>query len=181
MGVAMMNPDLRRKIKVRMRPDLIINQQRYGGQSYYIIKDPVGLRYFRFREEELFLLSQLNGFNNLYYIRHEFVDKFRPQRLSVQELEKFVSQLLQAGLATVQTPQVGQRLYEGYKKRQQDKLKQTFINIMYIKVPVFDRSTCSTRCCRSLGSFHAAVLHARAAVRDVVAAPRPGELVDVRQ
>lgn len=138
MGVSMMNPDLRRKIKVRMRPDLVINQQRYGGQSYYIIKDPVGLRYFRFREEELFLLSQLNGFNNLDDIRHAFVEKFRPQRLSVQELERFISQLLQAGLATAQTPQVGQRLYERYKKRQNDKLKQLFINLLYIKVPVFD-------------------------------------------
>jgi putative peptide zinc metalloprotease protein len=138
MGVAMMNPELRRKIKVRMRPDLVINQQRYGGQSYFIIKDPVGLRYFRFREEELFLLKQLDGYKNLDDIRHEFVDKFRPQRLSVPELERFVSQLLQAGLATAQTPQAGQRLYERYKKRQRDKIKQMLLNVMYIKVPVFD-------------------------------------------
>lgn len=138
MGVTMMNPDLRRKIKVRMRPDLVINQQRYGGQSYFIIKDPVGLRYFRFREEELFLLQQLDGYKNLDDIRHEFVEKFRPQRLSVPELERFVSQLLQAGLATAQTPQAGQRLYERYKKRQRDKLKQMFLNLLYIKVPVFD-------------------------------------------
>ncbi|MBY0586909.1 peptidase M50 [bacterium] len=138
MGVAMMNPDLRRKIKVRMRPDLVINQQRYGGQSYFIIKDPVGLRYFRFREEELFLLQQLDGYKNLDDVRHEFVEKFRPQRLSVPELERFVSQLLQAGLATAQTPQAGQRLYERYKKKQRDKLKQMFLNVLYLKVPVFD-------------------------------------------
>lgn len=138
MSVSMMNPDLRRKIKVRMRPDLVINRQRYGGQSYFIIKDPIGLRYFRFREEELFLLERLDGKNNLDDIRHEFVDKFRPQRLSVQELEKFVSQLLQAGLATAQTPQVGQRLYERLKKRRRDKIKQLFMNILYIKIPLFD-------------------------------------------
>lgn len=138
MGVQMMNPDLRRKIKVRMRPDLVINRQRYGGQSYYIIKDPIGLRYFRFREEELFLLERLDGQNNLDDIRHDFVDKFRPQRLSVQELEKFVAQLLQAGLATAQTPQVGQRLYERFKKRRRDKIKQIFLNVLYIKVPLFD-------------------------------------------
>lgn len=138
MGVAMMNPELRRKIKVRMRPDLIINKQRYGGQSYYIIKDPVGLRYFRFREEELFLLTQLNGYKNLDDIRHDFVEKFRPQRLSVPELEKFVAQLLQAGLATAQTPQVGQRLYERFKKRRRDKWKQALMNVLYIKVPIFD-------------------------------------------
>ena len=55
-------PFLRRRW---LRPDLVINRQQYGGQSYYIIKDPVGLKYFRFREEELFLLSQLDGRSTL--------------------------------------------------------------------------------------------------------------------
>ena len=138
MGSTMANPDLRRKIKVRMRPDLIVNRQRYGGQTYFVVKDPVALRYFRFREEELFLLNQFDGSNTLDDIRHEFVEKFRPQRISVQELERFVNQLLQAGIATADTPQVGQRLFERYKKKRFDKLKQLALNILYIKIPIFD-------------------------------------------
>jgi putative peptide zinc metalloprotease protein len=145
MGVSMVNPDLRRKIKVRMRTDLIVNRQRYGGQSYYIVKDPLGLRYFRFREEELFLLQSLDGRNNLDDVRHAFVEKFRPQRLSVQELEKFVAQLLQAGLATAQTQQAGQRLFERYKKRKREKIKQLFLNILYVKIPLFDPEKLLTR------------------------------------
>lgn len=138
MGVSMINPDLRRKIKVRMRPDLEIKKQRYGGQTYYIVKDPVALRYYRFREEELFLLQQFDGDNNLDDIRHEFVERFRPQRISVPELEKFAGQLLQAGIATADTPHTGQRLYERYKEKRWQKVKQFFLNILYIKIPVFD-------------------------------------------
>ena len=33
MGATMTNPDLRRKIKVRMRPDLTVKEQRYSGQA----------------------------------------------------------------------------------------------------------------------------------------------------
>lgn len=138
MGATMLNPDLRRKIKVRLRPDLIINRQRHAGQTYFIVKDPVSLRYYRFREEELFLLQQFDGEKTFDDVRHEFVEKFRPQRLSVTELEKFVQQLLQAGIATVDTPQLGQRLYERYKQRMWDKVKQFFANILYIKIPIFD-------------------------------------------
>ncbi|QDU59494.1 Peptidase family M50 [Planctomycetes bacterium Pan216] len=138
MSTGMVNPDLRRKIKVRMRPDLVINQQRYAGQSFFIVKDPVSLKYYRFREEELFLLKQFDGVNTLDDIRHAFVEKFRPQRISVSDLEKFVQQLLQAGIATADTPQVGQRLYERFKKKKRDKIKQLFANILYLKVPIFD-------------------------------------------
>jgi putative peptide zinc metalloprotease protein len=138
MGATMMNPDLRRKIKVRMRPDLVITKQNYGGQTYFIVKDPVGLKYYRFREEELFLLSKFDGENNFDDVRHEFVEKFRPQRISVTELEKFVQQLLQSGIATAETPQAGQRLYERYKKKQWEKVNQFFLNIMYIKASLFD-------------------------------------------
>lgn len=138
MGVSMINPELRRKIKIRMRPDLVIKRQTFGGQTYFIVKDPVALRYYRFREEELFLLKRFDGQNNLDDIRHDFVEHFRPQRISVPELEKFAGQLLQAGIATADTPQIGQRLYERYKEKRLQKVKQFFLNILYIKVPIFD-------------------------------------------
>lgn len=145
MGVAMINPDLRRKIKVKKRPDLIINRARYGGQHYFVVKDPVALRYYRFREEELFLLDQFDGVNTLDDIRHLFVEKFRPQRISVAELERFAGQLLQAGIATADTPMLGQRLYERQKQIKNNKIKQFFLNILYIKIPVFDPERLLTR------------------------------------
>lgn len=138
MGVSMINPDLRRKIKIKRRPDLVIRKMRYSGQSYYVVKDPISLRYYRFREEELFLLQQFDGHNNLDDIRHEFVEHFRPQRISVGELERFAGQLLQAGVATADTPHVGQRLYERYQQQRWDKVKQLLLNILYVKIPVFD-------------------------------------------
>lgn len=134
----MINPDLRRKIKIKKRPDLIITRQRFGGQNFYVIKDPVSLRYYRFREEELFLLEKFDGKNHFDDIRHDFVEKFRPQRISVAELERFAGQLLQAGIATADTPQLGQRLFERYKKHKWGIIKQFFLNILYIKIPIFD-------------------------------------------
>ena len=138
MSESMLNPDLRRKLKVKRRADLIFNKQRYGGQSYHVVKDPVSLKYFRFREEEMFLLKQFDGHNNFDDVRHEFVERFRPQRLSVVELEKFVQQLLQAGIATVDTPQLGQRLFERMRKKKRDGFKKAFLNILYLKIPIFD-------------------------------------------
>ena len=50
-----------RPLGLRMRPDLIARQQRYQGKLYWVIKDPIGLNYFRFQEEEYALLQLLDG------------------------------------------------------------------------------------------------------------------------
>jgi putative peptide zinc metalloprotease protein len=138
MSGATAQSDLRRNLKVRMRPDLRIEEQKYGGQTFHIVKDPVAMRYFRFRPEELFLLNRLDGRRNLEDVRQEFAEEFRPQRLSIEDLEKFVRQAMQAGIASVDTPQLGQRLFERNRKRRWDKVKQTALSFMSLKIPVFD-------------------------------------------
>ena len=35
----------RKQVKVRMRGDLAIAPQKYEGRTYYVVKDPVSLRY----------------------------------------------------------------------------------------------------------------------------------------
>ena len=49
----------RKHVKLRVRPDLDIQPQKYEGRTYYVVKDPVSLRYYRFKEQEYFLLSHL--------------------------------------------------------------------------------------------------------------------------
>jgi len=45
----------------RLRPDLVISRQTYRGQTAYVIKDPVSLRYYRLGTQELFLAGLLDG------------------------------------------------------------------------------------------------------------------------
>ena len=51
----------RKYVRLRIRPDLAISPQRFEGRSYYVIKDPVSLRYYRFKEQEYFLLGLMDG------------------------------------------------------------------------------------------------------------------------
>ena len=50
-----------RAVPMRMRPDLHGLQQRYQGQVYWVLKEPVGLHYYRFQEEEYAILQMLDG------------------------------------------------------------------------------------------------------------------------
>ncbi|MFV1966111.1 MAG: hypothetical protein ACC628_11845, partial [Pirellulaceae bacterium] len=48
-----------RSLALRMRPDLTARRQRYHGRSYWVVKEPVGLNYFRFHEEEYAILCMM--------------------------------------------------------------------------------------------------------------------------
>ena len=50
-----------RILPMRMRPDLTAQQQRYQGRVYWVVKEPVGLHYFRFQEEEYAILQMLDA------------------------------------------------------------------------------------------------------------------------
>src|SRR5436305_1969646 len=76
-------------LQVRLRPDLVVQPQFYEGVTHYVIKDPIGLKYFRFKPEEYFLLQQLNGKHTLLEVKKAFERKYRPQTIAIDDLLRF--------------------------------------------------------------------------------------------
>lgn len=135
----------RKYVRLRRRGDLGITQQKYEGKTYYVIKDPVSLRYYRFKEQENFLLTLMDGKHTLDQAQKDFEQRFRPERLTLEDLEQFGQQLLTAGLVQNESPQAGTQLWERRTKRRRSELLQTFTNILYIKIPIFDPEKLLTR------------------------------------
>ena len=59
-------------LQVKLRPDLIVQPQFYEGMTHYVIKDPIALKYFRFKVEEYFLLQQFDGKQTLQDVKKAF-------------------------------------------------------------------------------------------------------------
>jgi putative peptide zinc metalloprotease protein len=135
----------RKQVKLRLRPDLEIAPHRYEGRTFFIVKDPVSLRYYRFKEQEHFLLHLMDGDHTLDDAQKEFEGHFRPERLTLEDLEQFGQQLLTVGLAHNESPQAGKQLYDRRKKRLRREWLATFTNILYIKIPIFDPDKLLTR------------------------------------
>ena len=79
-----------RKLSVRQRADLTAQKQYYLGEACYVVKDPVGLNYFRFQEEEYAILQMLDGKTSLDEIKDRFEADFPPQKITLEELQQFV-------------------------------------------------------------------------------------------
>jgi putative peptide zinc metalloprotease protein len=125
-------------LQVKLRPDLIVQPQFYEGMTHYVVKDPIALKYFRFKIEEYFLLQQFDGKNTLQDVKRAFERKYRPQTISIEDLTRFVAQLHEAGIAQIDSPDQAKVLITRRRKNKWKKLWQFFANILYIKIPVVD-------------------------------------------
>ncbi|AGA30913.1 HlyD family efflux transporter periplasmic adaptor subunit [Singulisphaera acidiphila] len=125
-------------LQVKLRPDLIVQPQFYEGMTHYVIKDPIALKYFRFKIEEYFLLQQFDGKTNLQDVKRAFERKYRPQTISIEDLTRFTAQLHEAGLAQIDSPDQAKVLIRRRRKNQWKKVWQFIANILYIKIPVVD-------------------------------------------
>src|SRR5438309_10668688 len=125
-------------LRVKLRPDLIVQPQFYEGMTHYVVKDPIALKYFRFKIEEYFLLQQFDGKNNLQDVKRAFERKYRPQTISIEDLTRFVAQLHEAGIAQIDSPDQAKVLITRRRKNRWKKLWQFFANILYIKIPIID-------------------------------------------
>jgi putative peptide zinc metalloprotease protein len=112
-----------RPLQLRRRPDLESKKHRYHGRSYWVVKEPVGLNYYRFHEEEFAILNMLDGQTSLQEIKDRFQNEFAPQRITLQDLQQFVGMLHRSGLVISQASGQGRQLRRrGDEKKKKERL-----------------------------------------------------------
>ena len=127
-----------RALQLRMRPDLTAAQHRYLGQVYWVLKEPIGLKYFRFQEEEYAILQMLDGETSLDEIKVEFERRFPPQKITVEELGHFVGMLHKSGLVIANVSGQGQQLRKRYTERYWKEFAGTASNLLAIRFKGID-------------------------------------------
>ena len=118
---------------LRYRGDLVTNRQVYQGQAWYVVKDPIGLSYYRFRPEEYALLEMLDGEASLEDLKDNFEARFPPRRITVDEVSRFVSTLHRSGLVIGDRPGQGPQLNERRRQRVWSEWKNWLRSIMCLR------------------------------------------------
>jgi putative peptide zinc metalloprotease protein len=132
-------------LKVKLRPDLVVQPQFYEGMTHYVIKDPLALKYFRFKIEEYFLLQQFDGKLTLQEVKKAFERKYRPQTISIEDLTRFVAQLHEAGIIQIDSAEQAKVLIRRRRKNRWRKVWAFLANILFIKIPIIDPERLLTR------------------------------------
>lgn len=127
-----------RPLALRKREDLIVVEQEFRGERYWVVKDPLSLRFARLREFEYAILSALDGRTGLRRLVELFETRFAPQRIKPDEVSRFVTSLHRLDLLISETPGQGEMLVERGSERGWKTLFAKFANPLSIKISVCD-------------------------------------------
>ncbi len=122
-----------RPLTVRKRPDLTAARHHYQGQGYWVVKEPVGLQYFRFHDEEYFILGLLDGHVSLQQIKDGFEQRFAPQKITFGDLQQFIGMLHRSGLVLSNSPGQGKSLRERGRVKKNKELMGKVSNIFAVR------------------------------------------------
>jgi len=122
-----------------LRSDLIVKKQSIAHQKSYIaiIKDPVKKKYFRFEEEEYFVLLQLNGKNSSDEIA-DIYNKHFYDNLTGADIEEFIASIRENDLLEKNLSEKNTFLYEQLKEQRKSKIRQAKGSMLYFRVPLVD-------------------------------------------
>ncbi|MGD9200993.1 MAG: HlyD family efflux transporter periplasmic adaptor subunit [Chitinispirillia bacterium] len=123
-----------------LRTDLIFQEQTVKNVTTVICKDPDKLTYYRFEEEEYFVLSKLDSKNSSQDIADAYNERFRDE-LSDKDIEEFVASLSKKNLFVKSKEEQNTYLYEKLKEQRRSKILQTKGSIMYFRVKIWNPNT----------------------------------------
>lgn len=138
MATADKNITLEDQILPRLRRELKATAQIYDGQPYWVVKDPMSLRYYRFNREEYFILEQLRRGVTLTQLKQAHRQEFKTDALNNQDIGVFVRTLLQKNLLISDHPERDRLMYESARKRARGKFISGIRNFMFVKIPLYD-------------------------------------------
>jgi putative peptide zinc metalloprotease protein len=123
-----------------MRRDLVIREMRMRGRVLWVAKDPVAMRYFQLRDEEYFVLRQLNGRTSSDEIQKRFERRFAPRQLEMPRLHAFLARLHREGMIISHSPGQAVELLERRKKLARQGWIETLSNVLALRFRGIDPS-----------------------------------------
>lgn len=122
-----------------LRSDLVVKKQTIAHQKSYIaiIKDPVKKKYFRFEEEEYFVLNLLDGVNTADDIVQLYNRQFY-DNLTGDDIEEFIASIRENDLLEKDFSELNTFLYEQLKEQRKSKIRQAKGSMLYFRVPLVD-------------------------------------------
>ncbi len=113
-------------------------RQTYLGRSYWVVKDPLTLNFYRFEDEEYTLLQSIDGRRSPADIQRQFEREYAPQRLALAQLQSLVSQLHRQGLVTSDIPGQGAQLLQRQRERAAQQRRAAWANLLSVRFPGVD-------------------------------------------
>ncbi|MEZ6039596.1 MAG: HlyD family efflux transporter periplasmic adaptor subunit [Planctomycetaceae bacterium] len=127
-----------RPIPLKKRADLQVARIDYLGVGYQVIKDPVALKYHRLQVEQYRILELLDGERSLEQVRDDLKLEFPTLQVTLSDIQQLITDLHKKGLVVSNRPGQGAAVVRERTKTRREKIKQTLMSLLYLRLPGWD-------------------------------------------
>lgn len=134
-----------RSVPLKRRPDLVVERIIYGDAAWHVVKDPVGLNYYRLQPEQYAVWELLDGERSLEEIRDSLQADFPTAHVTLLDVQVLVTDLHEKGLATTERLGQGEPLQRRARENFWKKSRETLLNPLFLQLPGWDPDSLLTR------------------------------------
>lgn len=131
-------PSSHRPIPLQCRPDLVAQPIEFQGATWWVLKDPLGLKYHRLQAEHYHVLRLLDGERSLKDIRDDLIRAFPMRMLQLADVQRMITNLHTQGLVLTERPGQAGPLIQRQTKQKSQKRRQLLGSILSIRLPGWD-------------------------------------------
>lgn len=133
-------------LKPRLIPQARIHRHVYRGKVWYVVQDQSGGRYHRLSSAAHALVVAMDGTHTVHALWEQANESAQSDLVTQNEVVDLLVQLHAADLLQADSTPDSAALFERFKKKKRQSLRQLLLNPMSLKLPLLDPDAFLTRC-----------------------------------
>ena len=125
-------------VRMKMRSDLTSDLITYQGIEYWVVKEPLGQKYYQFPPHVHYILKQLDGSKTIEQLIEGFHREYAPKRITRPELQQLLTRFHKDGLVISDVSGQGTELLSRGRKNLAMERLTSMTNILAIRYRGFD-------------------------------------------
>lgn len=124
--------------RVALRQDVGAHKQRYQGELWYLLRDPLRNRYIRLRPEAYRFLMLLDGRRTVQDVWQQLWEKAPLDAPSQEEVIQMIARLNQQGLLVTEQNRAAGQVFEQGEETRGRELRGRLLNFLFLRIPLWD-------------------------------------------
>ncbi len=141
------------KQRICLRPGVVVRRQDYRGERWIVLENPFSNEFFRLRPEAFEFVARLSPSRTVEEVWSQCLERFPDTAPGQEAVIQLLSQLYFSNLLQYDTAADAAQLFERYKRRRQREIGSRFLNIMFMRFPLFDPDRFLVRALPFVGKF----------------------------
>jgi len=123
---------------VALRSTVRVHRQFYRGEKWYVLFDPFTNQYYRLQQAGYDFIARLSPNRTIEEVWLETLDLDPESAPGQPEVIEILSQLYQTNMLQYELAHDSRQLFERQRKRERNKVRSTFANILFLRIPLID-------------------------------------------